>query len=305
MKLTFQSNMYLKDPKALPVYVERKVHREEDLPPIHEHEFYELVLILHGQVFHYFENGSYRLHGGDMILIRPGQFHRYVLDDGDSFELINCLFLPELFEPDWLTAIDPDGKIESFLLYPFSNRKDEFHPRISLALAESRQVERLLEEMLVEQTQGRAFSGTVIRLKLFELFHLILRYQNEAIHREKHTGSRRTDPKVIMIQRVHQYLAENPELKLDIEQMANTFGVSSRHLNRLFKQQTGKTVMEMLHFIRIERAKLLLMHTNDRVVDIAARVGYDDTSFFTKLFIRKVKCSPGKYREEMQFSKVH
>lgn len=305
MKLTFQSNMYLKDPKALPVYVERKVHREENLPPIHEHEFYELVLIVHGQVSHYFENIYYRLHGGDMILIRPGQFHQYVLEEGASFELINCLFLPELFERQWQAAIDPDGKIESFLLYPFANRKEEFHPRISLALAESRRVEKLLEDMLDEQSQGRLFSSVVIRLKLFELFHLILRYQNEAIHREKPAAVKRTDPKIIMIQRVHQYLAENPELKLDIEQMASTFGVSSRHLNRLFKQETGKTVMEMLHFIRIEKAKQLLMHTNDRVVDIAARVGYDDTSFFTKLFIRKVKCSPGKYREEMQFSKVH
>ncbi|MCD9021650.1 AraC family transcriptional regulator [Cohnella silvisoli] len=304
MMRTFQSSLYLKDPKALPIYVERKVHRNVDLPPVHDHEFYELVYIVHGHAAHYFENKYYPLHAGDMILIQPGQFHTYVLDEGTSFELINCLFLPDLLEREWRNAIDPQDHIEAFLLHPFIKREDEFHPRISMELADARRIEKLLEEMLEEQAQNKAFVKTVIRLKLFELFHLMIRLQDEVYQKEKLANSQPNDFRMVTIRKIHQFLAENSEQKHCIDQLASLLGVSSRHLNRLFKQDTGKTVMEMLHYVRIERAKQLLMHTNDKVVDIAAKVGYEDTSFFTKLFIRKVKCSPGKYREEMQFEKV-
>ncbi|MBM7567126.1 AraC family L-rhamnose operon regulatory protein RhaS [Paenibacillus sacheonensis] len=304
--MKFQASLYLKDPKSLPVYVERKVHRIEDLPPVHEHAFYELVYIVHGHASHYFENKYYPLHGGDVLLVRPGQFHTYVLEQGESFELVNCLFMPELFEREWLKAVDPKGQIESFLMHPFLKREDEFHPRISLELRDARRVERLLEEMLDEQKEAREGHATIQRLKLFELLHLLLRCQNEAMGRAKQTSStKRSDSRDLIVRRIHQFLIENPEQKQGMELLAGQFGVSVRHLNRLFKQDTGKTMLEMLHYVRIERAKELLMHTSDRVVDIAARIGYEDASFFTRLFMRKVRCSPAKYREEMQHRSEH
>ncbi|HEY0827089.1 MAG TPA: AraC family transcriptional regulator [Bacilli bacterium] len=304
MPRTLQSSLYLKDPKNMPIYVERKIHQVQDLPPVHDHEFYELAYVVHGHAIHYFENKSYALYAGDLVLIRPGQFHTYTLDEGTTLELINCLFLPEQFERSWRSAIDPLDHIETFLLHPFIRRQDEFHPRLSLRLPDARRIEGLLEAMLEEQSQDREFTGTILRLKLFELFHLIIRIQDETIHKENSMPSHSHDLTSIMIRRIHQFLEENSEQKHCIDQLTALLGVSSRHMNRLLKQETGRTILEMLHYVRIERAKQLLMHTNDRVVDIAAKVGYEDTSFFTKLFVRKVKCSPKKYREDMQYQKT-
>lgn len=299
-RLTMQNSLYLKDPAALPIYVGRNVHRMEDLPPVHEHEFYELVYIVHGHASHYFENSFYPLRGGDVFLIRPGQSHTYTLEPGGAIELINCLFLPELLEREWLRAIDPRGQLDAFLLHPFLKRTEEFHPRISLELGEARRIERLLEDMLDEQKQDRDHGGTILRLRLFELFHLLLRHQDEAMRRANQAEPpQRSASRALIVRRIHQYLTEHPEQKQGMDLLAGQFGVSIRHLNRLFKQDTGKTMMEMLHHIRIERAKELLARTNDRVVDIAARVGYEDASFFSRLFMRKVRCSPAKYREVM------
>ena len=60
------------------------------------------------------------------------------------------------------------------------------------------------------------------------------------------------------------------------------------------------TVMEMTHHIRIERAKQFLANTNDRIVEISGKIGYEDTSFFMKLFKRNVGCSPAKYRKKFR-----
>ncbi|WP_309120218.1 AraC family transcriptional regulator [Paenibacillus sp.] len=304
MTYTLQSSLYLKDPRNFPVYIERKIHFLQDLPPVHDHEFYELVYVVHGHTTHYYENKYYPLHAGDMILIRPGHFHTYILDEGASFELINCLFVPELLDPPWKRAIDAQDQIETFLLHPFFNREDEFHPRLKLGLSDARRIEILLVAMLEEQTQNREFASTVLRLKLFELFHLLIRFQDEASQKKKSVHAQQHHPRSVLISKIYQYIEENSEQKKCIDQLAALLGVSSRHLNRLFKQETGKTVLEMLHYVRIERAKQLLLHTHDRVVDIAAKVGYEDPSFFTKLFVRKVTCSPSKYREEMHSRKA-
>jgi len=297
---TLHASLYMKDPENLPVYVERKIHRADDLPPVHDHEFYELVFVVHGHASHVYENKYYPLHGGDLLLIRPGQFHTYLLERGTSFELINCLFLPSLFDREWRAAIDPQDHIEAFLLHPFLKRPDEFHPCLPLERADARQIEARLADMLEEQKNLKAYSATIIRLKLFELLLLLIRLQDEALQQVKLEQTKPHHLRSIIIRQIHQFLAENAEQKHCINQLSELLGISPRHINRLFKQDTGKTVIEMLHYARIERAKHLLMHTNDRIMDIAAKVGYEDTSFFTKLFIRKMKCSPGQYRENMQ-----
>ncbi len=54
---------------------------------------------------------------------------------------------------------------------------------------------------------------------------------------------------------------------------------------------------ERIHQIRIDRAKQYLDEGEDKVINIAQRVGYEDPAFFTLLFRRKVGCSPGQYRD--------
>lgn len=85
--------------------------------------------------------------------------------------------------------------------------------------------------------------------------------------------------------------------KLAIPELCELFSISSRHLNRVFKQETGQTVTERIHQIRIDRAKQYLDEGEDKVINIAQRVGYEDPAFFTLLFRRKVGCSPGQYRD--------
>jgi len=62
----------------------------------------------------------------------------------------------------------------------------------------------------------------------------------------------------------------------------------------------GKSVIDVLHDIRISRAKHLLTETDEKVIAIATMVGYDDPSFFSRLFHRHVGCSPSQYRTGLE-----
>jgi transcriptional regulator GlxA family with amidase domain len=73
-------------------------------------------------------------------------------------------------------------------------------------------------------------------------------------------------------------------------------GLSERTFIRRFKKATGLTPIDYLHAVRIEEAKQLLETTDTPVEAIANEIGYEDTSFFSRLFRRKVGLSPMQYR---------
>lgn len=73
-------------------------------------------------------------------------------------------------------------------------------------------------------------------------------------------------------------------------------GIPERTLKRRFKAATGATLIESLQNRRIERAKELLETTGTAVDGISAAVGYEDASFFRRVFKRGTGLSPGQYR---------
>ncbi|MDF2662966.1 MAG: AraC family transcriptional regulator, partial [Paenibacillus sp.] len=69
-----------------------------------------------------------------------------------------------------------------------------------------------------------------------------------------------------------------------------------------FKQYNGKTFIEYRNEIRIRIAKELLAGTDGKILHIAQEVGFDDLSFFNKLFKQLEGISPGKYRQQIRRS---
>jgi transcriptional regulator GlxA family with amidase domain len=72
--------------------------------------------------------------------------------------------------------------------------------------------------------------------------------------------------------------------------------IPERTLKRRFKKATGSTLIEYLQDLRIEEAKRLLEGTATAVDEISFEVGYEDASFFRRLFKRRTSLTPGQYR---------
>ena len=83
---------------------------------------------------------------------------------------------------------------------------------------------------------------------------------------------------------------------LRLLEVAAELQVSSDHLGRLIRSQTGTTFTELLHRDRLRRAEALLKTTDWAVSDISRDVGYTNVTHFYKLFRRRVGVTPGKYR---------
>ena len=92
---------------------------------------------------------------------------------------------------------------------------------------------------------------------------------------------------------IHQQLA-NPEV---IANAIRHSGLHQRTFQRRFRQATGMTPTHYLQFQRMEAAKIALVRNNLSVEEISLAVGYDDSSFFRRLFRRHTGISPAEYRK--------
>lgn len=91
------------------------------------------------------------------------------------------------------------------------------------------------------------------------------------------------------------YLYDHYDEDIKIENIARKIGVSAAYLQRLFKEQTGKTLIDKMNELRIEKAKLLLENSKLPITDIAVSVGFNNRQHFAYTFHKLTGCSPSVY----------
>ncbi|MDC7242188.1 MAG: response regulator [Spirochaetales bacterium] len=100
------------------------------------------------------------------------------------------------------------------------------------------------------------------------------------------------------ISRILNYINRNySDVNLSVESLSNHFELSSTYLCTIFKSSTGKTLHQYILEVRIEEAGILLKTTNDRIYEIARKVGFQDTNYFSTVFKKEVGKTPLQYRK--------
>ena len=99
------------------------------------------------------------------------------------------------------------------------------------------------------------------------------------------------------IQRIIEYIDHHYKEDLSRTTLADMVYLSADHLARVFKKETGETLVKYITDKRIHAAKELLSDTKTPISQVASEVGYDNYSYFTKIFKEKTGVSPGDYRK--------
>ena len=84
--------------------------------------------------------------------------------------------------------------------------------------------------------------------------------------------------------------------KFSLDKMAKALFVNGSYLLRTFKRYTGMTPLEFHHRIRCEKAKEMLIYTDQSISQIGETVGFVSSSHFSHIFRKMVNCTPGQYR---------
>lgn len=99
-----------------------------------------------------------------------------------------------------------------------------------------------------------------------------------------------------LVREVCIYIMQNYSNKLNVDILAKHFFVSDGHLMRAFKKETNMTVIEFVMEYRIYIAKNLLRDKNNKIYDVAKKVGYDDAKYFSKVFKKVTGEAPNNYQ---------
>lgn len=105
------------------------------------------------------------------------------------------------------------------------------------------------------------------------------------------------NPAYYAVSQVKGYLQEHCSEPIDIEKIAGNVGLSPNYLRSLFKEATGKTILEYSTELRMQKAAELLKDKSQKVRSVSLAVGYENVSYFGVVFQKRFGVTPNEYRK--------
>ena len=152
--------------------------------------------------------------------------------------------------------------------------------------------------MIAERESNQVGRYFMFKTHLMQMLLLVMR---EIAHIEKcdQKGCNfESYNKSYAVNRIINYLNENYEHKISLEQIAHNMYLSPVYISKIFKEETGESPINYLIKIRLEKAKDILLNSDSgSIKNIANQVGYDDVYHFSKLFKKYYGISPLYYKK--------
>jgi AraC-like DNA-binding protein len=98
------------------------------------------------------------------------------------------------------------------------------------------------------------------------------------------------------LRKVERYIQENYSRKISLKEISEVSGLSAPYFSTIFKEEMGENFSSYLNQLRVEKASRLLRETGQSLSEIAGSCGFEDQSWFSKIFKTYTGLSPGKYR---------
>ncbi len=248
----------------------------------HRHDFYVLAFFTAGSGTHEVDFDKFTVQPGSVFVLQPGQMHHWSLSqDVDGYVVF--------YSKEMYNLYFGQKDIDSFPFYFSVHTKSE----IVLSIEEIVPLEPLFKMMLDESLKNQTFKQDKI-LNLLDIIHIELaRKYDELVVPEVH----------LYTTKIKQF-AQLVEAKF-IEQKAASFyadglNISLKHLNRICNETLQKTTTQVITERIILEAKRMLMNKNLTINEVATKLGYDDYSYFVRLFKKNTLMTPKEFRLSKQ-----
>lgn len=191
---------------------------------------------------------------------------------------------------------------ENSLLLPYLLCEQQELPCRLFSIGKNQQIFHMIVQILCEHFDPQLCSASVITSMFATMLNLIYRHAYMA-NDDKELLCLAKDWRDNQVSFVLQYLSNN-FASLTLKALAERFGYAPNYLGQLLIQYTGETFSALKQKYALRYACSLLSSSNRSIAEIAAMAGYTNTSFFYKLFKRKLGLSPAEYRSFVQTYKI-
>ncbi|MEM6265781.1 MAG: helix-turn-helix transcriptional regulator [Bacteroidota bacterium] len=144
------------------------------------------------------------------------------------------------------------------------------------------------------RANGHADVNHVHHMAISLMSYLVKRYR-EFKNQEEETP--RGGMTQFTFKKIEDYVFTNISSPISISELAELTGNSVYHFARTFRQTTGETPYQFISRLKINQAKELLINTEQKVIEVAMDVGFNDPGHFTRIFKRQLGVTPTEFRK--------
>lgn len=131
-------------------------------------------------------------------------------------------------------------------------------------------------------------------LKILEVIsgYITLLFNNFSFAEEKNEE----EPLHWVVVNLKNHIEKEYYKDINLKQLASLYGFNEKYLGRIFKTETGNTFHEYLNEIRLEKASEMLLNSDDSVVSISKKCGFNNVTYFNRIFLKKFEKTPLEFK---------
>jgi AraC family transcriptional regulator, transcriptional activator of pobA len=250
----------------------------KDFP--HRHNFYNLIYIKKGSGIHNIDFKKFEIEANQLFFMNDGQVHEWILsDDTVGYTLF--------FKKEFYDIVEKNLSLQAL---PFFNNNENDVPYVIFEPLQAHFIENIFEEIINEFEKNEIYRDSQIKslLKII-LVHAIRIYKTELNLTPNNLN-------VSKIRNFQNLIESNFKIEKSVKFYAEKINITANYLNAICKETVGKTAGDMVRDRIILEAKRLLLHSAFSVCEIAYKLGYEDCSYFIRLYKKNTGTTPEKFR---------
>jgi AraC-like DNA-binding protein len=259
----------------------------------HHHDSTEIMYVIQGECSVEWDEGKgkqrlVKLKKGEFILLDANISHRLVVEKPCRMLNVEFGFITHRGDFPSIRQLAAEEKTLSNMVAA---------PASYLMLQDPDEVYHILKSLVLELDHRGSDGGALDRMLLFQLLIRISRLRRES----ERSGQQQTENYVKMSM---EFLHQNYDRNIQVKEIASSVNLHPGYLQRIFKAHSGQSIMEYLTALRMEKAKMLLLHTDIAVADISDYVGTGSRQYFHALFKKHTQQTPIEYRNSMDSQRL-
>ena len=280
-------------------FKERKRHGTEDFPiqyyfvnkeheqyvmPLHWHTELEVIRIVSGRLTLYVNNSEYDMSGGDVAIVSSGSLHRA--------EPHSCTYECAVFDTSVAAGYNSTKVFD--MMGPLISSDTEIAPLCPYA-------KEIIYDLLDTLSGGDDYYELRVASLITELVRAL--YLAGAIEPMRGEGDRVSHRRAA-IELIIDKIEKEYSHRLSLAELAATVGMNEKYMCRFFREFTGMTPLDYVNRVRIDRACHNMTVNRMNVTEAAFECGFNELSYFSKVFKKYKGMSPGQYRRRYGLSDI-
>lgn len=289
---TSQSNFVIESEKFLnkeKMIMVRKHTRFVDFPK-HKHNYIEVNYVYNGELTQKVGNETITLKKGELLFLNQHIEHEIKASAKEDI-IINFIIQPQFFEYIF-SFLSSDNNISNFIISSLFNNT-QIGQFLYFTVADVESIQELVKKIILEIMNPSLLSDSTVKLYMGLLVIELIKHSDKVEQKEENSSLQ-----YIIVESL-KYIDEHYRTA-SLYDLAEKLNQTHYSLSKIIKKATNFTFKELLQEKCLGKAKELLESSQIPVTEIAEEVGYDNISYFYKIFKNKYGKTPKQYREQLE-----